>query len=155
MPVSSPIAGRSAHDCVQTHSISLPQGRHHIWTYLLDLHESVMSCAPAVLALGMQECKRLLHSLAWVLQGRSVVRLKGGCPSVFSRCSSELRALAAAGCAAELVPGVSSALAAPLFAGMPLAMCLCPGSSPCSEHSVMLTGPSPHLHESTRSMLRF
>ena len=38
---------------------------------------------------------------------------------MFSRCSSELQALAAAGCAAELVPGVSSALAAPLFAGMP------------------------------------
>ena len=54
-----------------------------------------------------------------MLQGKQVVRLKGGCPSVFSRCSSELHALAAAGCAAELVPGVSSALAAPLFAGMP------------------------------------
>ena len=90
-------------------------------TYMLDLHESGMSWAPAVLATGMQDCMRLLHSLAMVLQGRSVVRLKGGCPSVFSRCGSELRALAAAGCAAELVPGVSSALAAPLFAGMPLA----------------------------------
>lgn len=52
-------------------------------------------------------------------QGRRVVRLKGGCPSVFSRVSSELRALAAAGVAAELVPGVSSALAAPLLAGSP------------------------------------
>ena len=64
-----------------------------------------------------------------MLQGKQVVRLKGGCPSVFSRCSSELHALAAAGCAAELVPGVSSALAAPLFAGtpphmMPLLPCL-------------------------------
>ena len=50
-------------------------------------------------------------------QGKRVVRLKGGCPSVFSRSSSELGALAAAGVEAELVPGVSSALAAPLFAG--------------------------------------
>ena len=41
---------------------------------------------------------------------------------MFSRCSSELHALAMAGCAAELVPGVSSALAAPLFAGMPFHM---------------------------------
>ena len=50
-------------------------------------------------------------------QGKRVVRLKGGCPSVFSRSSSEIAALAAAGVEAELVPGISSALAAPLFAG--------------------------------------
>ena len=55
-----------------------------------------------------------------LVQGKSVVRLKGGCPSVFSRCSSELLALDAAGCEAELVPGVSSALAAPLFSGKPV-----------------------------------
>lgn len=39
---------------------------------------------------------------------------------MFSRCGSELLALDAAGCEAELVPGVSSALAAPLFAGKPV-----------------------------------
>lgn len=50
--------------------------------------------------------------------GKTVVRLKGGCPSVFSRVSSEIAALEAAGCAYELVPGVSSALAAPLLAGV-------------------------------------
>ena len=100
----------------------------------------------AVSATGMQECKRLLRKLAIMLQGKSVVRLKGGCPSVFSRCSSELRALAAAGCPAELVPGVSSALAAPLFAGMPLAM-------PLFWILTMLGvlcnfgWPSPRLHE--------
>ena len=46
-----------------------------------------------------------------------MVRLKGGCPSVFARVGSELRTLAAAGVPVELVPGVSSALAAPLLAG--------------------------------------
>jgi hypothetical protein len=45
------------------------------------------------------------------------VRLKGGCPAVFSRVSSEAAALTTAGCPWELVPGVSSALAAPLLAG--------------------------------------
>ena len=80
-----------------------------------------MSWALALLAMGVQDSERLIYSLAMMLQGRSVVRLKGGCPSVFSRCGSELRALAAAGCAAELVPGVSSALAAPLFAGKSVA----------------------------------
>jgi len=54
------------------------------------------------------------------LKGRRVVRLKGGCPSVFARCSEELEALAAAGVEVELVPGISSALSAPLFAGFPL-----------------------------------
>lgn len=50
-------------------------------------------------------------------QGRRVVRLKGGCPSVFGRLHSELAALGAAGVTVEIVPGVSSALAAPLAAG--------------------------------------
>lgn len=52
-----------------------------------------------------------------MLQGKKVVRLKGGCPSVFSRGSSEIAALTQAGITLELVPGVSSALAAPLLAG--------------------------------------
>lgn len=51
------------------------------------------------------------------LQGSTVVRLKGGCPSVFSRLHSELAALSGAGVAVEIVPGVSSVLAAPLAAG--------------------------------------
>ena len=52
--------------------------------------------------------------------GKRVVRLKGGCPSVFSRAHSEIAALADAGWCAELVPGISSALAAPLAAGITL-----------------------------------
>lgn len=58
--------------------------------------------------------------VALALAGRRVVRLKGGCPSVFSRVSSEARALAAAGVRYDMLPGVSSALAAPLLAGFPL-----------------------------------
>jgi siroheme synthase len=58
--------------------------------------------------------------VAHVAAGKRVARLKGGCPSVFSRVHQELAALRAAGCAWELVPGVSSALAAPLAAGFPL-----------------------------------
>jgi siroheme synthase len=46
-----------------------------------------------------------------------VVRLKGGCPSVFARLSSEAAALTAAGIPFQFVPGISSALAAPLLAG--------------------------------------
>ena len=53
-------------------------------------------------------------------QGKLVVRLKSGDPFIFGRCSSEIEALKAAGCEFEVVPGISSALAAPLLAGIPL-----------------------------------
>lgn len=53
----------------------------------------------------------------WCVQGKAVVRLKGGCPSTFSRVSSEAAALAAAGLNFEMWPGVSSATAASVLAG--------------------------------------
>lgn len=49
-----------------------------------------------------------------------VVRLKSGDPFIFGRCMAEIQALQAAGCAFEVVPGLSSALTAPLLAGIPL-----------------------------------
>ncbi|HEX7094653.1 MAG TPA: uroporphyrinogen-III C-methyltransferase, partial [Acidimicrobiales bacterium] len=49
-----------------------------------------------------------------------VVRLKSGDPHVFGRAAEELDALIAAGVAVEVVPGVSSAIAAPAAAGIPL-----------------------------------
>ncbi|MEC4815048.1 MAG: uroporphyrinogen-III C-methyltransferase, partial [Scytonema sp. PMC 1069.18] len=53
-------------------------------------------------------------------QGKKVVRLKSGDPFIFGRSTSEIEALKVAGCEFEVVPGVSSALAAPLLAGIPL-----------------------------------
>lgn len=53
-------------------------------------------------------------------QGKQVVRLKGGDPGVFGRSRGEVEALRAAGCPFEVVPGISSALAAPLLAGIAL-----------------------------------
>jgi uroporphyrinogen III methyltransferase / synthase len=54
------------------------------------------------------------------LTGKRVVRLKSGDPFIFGRTISEMDALAAAQCEYEVVPGISSALAAPLLAGIPL-----------------------------------
>jgi uroporphyrin-III C-methyltransferase len=53
-------------------------------------------------------------------QGRTVVRLKGGDSFIFGRGGEEWQACAAAGIPVEVIPGVSSAVAAPALAGIPL-----------------------------------
>lgn len=58
--------------------------------------------------------------IAHCQQGKRVVRLKSGDPSLFGRVASEVQALRAANCAYEVWPGLSSALAAPILAGIPL-----------------------------------
>lgn len=53
-------------------------------------------------------------------EGKTVVRLKGGDPYVFGRGGEEMLALREAGIACEEVPGISSAIAAPAAAGIPV-----------------------------------
>ncbi len=54
--------------------------------------------------------------------GRAVVRCKGGDPFVFGRGAEEAAALAAAGIPVEVVPGVTSAVAVPAAAGIPVTL---------------------------------
>src|SRR5579875_948102 len=70
------------------------------------------------LALTQQEINRLI--LEHARAGKRVVRLKGGDPLIFGRGGEEMLALAQAGVEFEVVPGVTSPIAAAAFAGIPV-----------------------------------
>ncbi len=69
-------------------------------------------------ALSQDDLNKLLVSKA--KDGKVVVRLKGGDPYIFGRGGEEAEELVAAGIPFEVVPGVSSIVAAPNYAGIPL-----------------------------------
>ncbi len=73
---------------------------------------------PGCHAIKQEEIQALLIHYARL--GCCIVRLKGGDPFVFGRGGEEALALSAAGIPFEVVPGVSSAIAVPAYAGIPV-----------------------------------
>jgi uroporphyrinogen III methyltransferase/synthase len=73
---------------------------------------------PGDAPMSQAQINALLVELAQ--EGREVVRLKGGDPFVFGRGGEEAEALAHAGLAFEVVPGVTAGIAAPAYAGIPV-----------------------------------
>jgi uroporphyrinogen III methyltransferase/synthase len=69
-------------------------------------------------SMSQEEINQALISNA--REGRIVCRLKGGDPFVFGRGGEEAEALAREGIEFEVIPGISSAIAAPAYAGIPL-----------------------------------
>lgn len=85
----------------------------------------------------------------FALDGRRVVRLKGGDPTVLGRTGEEALRLAQLGIPFEIVPGVSSAVAVPALAGIPvthrgLADGVCVLSAHRQEHDLELSIPPYH-----------
>jgi uroporphyrinogen III methyltransferase/synthase len=74
--------------------------------------------APGRVAMSQADIDQLLVDRGRT--GATVVRLKGGDPFVFGRGGEEAEALIAAGVPFEVVPGVTSAIAAPAYAGIPV-----------------------------------
>src|SRR5437764_10637756 len=86
--------------------------------------------SPALLAQAPAEAERILRGtdqqdvnallIDRAREALNVVRLKGGDPFVFARGAEECEALAAAGVSYEVIPGVTSAVAVPAAAGIPV-----------------------------------
>jgi uroporphyrinogen III methyltransferase/synthase len=73
---------------------------------------------PGEHSLSQEEINKLLVKKA--RQGKTVVRLKGGDPFLFGRGGEEALYLAGHGCDFAIVPGITSAIAAPAYAGIPV-----------------------------------
>ncbi|HEY1600253.1 MAG TPA: uroporphyrinogen-III C-methyltransferase [Pirellulales bacterium] len=99
-----------------------------LYDYLVNPHVLVHASRDAALeCLGRHGHGRIMSQdevnqrmISAAQAGQTVVRLKGGDPLIFARATEECAALTAAGVSFEIVPGITVALAAASYAGVPL-----------------------------------
>jgi uroporphyrin-III C-methyltransferase len=122
-------AGPGDPDLITVRGLKLLRSSDVVLHDRLIPHELLRECPPETELLnvskapgrpgpGQEEINRILIDRA--LQGKQVVRLKGGDPFIFGRGGEEMEACRRAGVRYVIVPGVSSALAAPASVGIPL-----------------------------------
>ena len=92
--------------------------------------------------LSQEEINRLL--IDYAAQGKTVVRLKGGDPYLFGRGGEEAIELRKAGIPFEVVPGITSAIAVPAYAGIPVTH---------RDHASILTVITGHEQKKGESMV--
>ena len=120
----------------------------------LVLYDALSSAAMRALApgarwfyVGKRACRNSIDQevlnrlmIKHARRGRHVVRLKCGDPFVFGRGGEEVLALSAAGIPVEVVPGLSTAIAAPALAGIPVT------HRGLSSSFVVITGHHAHTY---------
>lgn len=122
-------AGPGRADLITVRGLRLLQAADVVIYDRLIAHELLTECradaqqiyvgkGPGHHVASQEEINCLL--VRYVRAGLQVVRLKGGDPFVFGRGGEEALALRAAGLPYEIVPGISSAIAAPAYAGIPV-----------------------------------
>ncbi|SVD68800.1 uncharacterized protein METZ01_LOCUS421654, partial [marine metagenome] len=93
-------------------------------------------------AIPQEELNQLLVDKA--KEGLTIVRLKGGDPYIFGRGSEEAQELQSAGIPFEIIPGISSFIAAPAYAGIPVTH-----RDHCSSFTVITGHEKPDKDESS------
>ncbi len=117
-----------------------------ILDYAPDAEKIYVGKKPYQRATGQDTINEMLHFYA--LQGKDIVRLKGGDPLIFGRGAEEAQYLMERDIEVEIIPGITSGIAAATYAGIPLT------HRDYSQRVVFLTGHSKSGLELQEDFLR-
>ncbi|MFS8880089.1 uroporphyrinogen-III C-methyltransferase [Synechococcus sp. H55.11] len=117
-------AGLGGRDGLTQGVLEILRRAEAVWVDELVDERLLAELPPQAQVWRRSEAASLQEGIRWLIQrcreGKQVVHLKAGDPLLFGRAREEVQALREAGCPFEIWPGLSSALAGPLWAGIPL-----------------------------------